>query len=565
MKKLIYLIVTVSLVFSSCNELNPLEDIYAELDAAEGSEEEEGEIIEDLITLSEEDYETLGLEDAFFTDNESAIAQIPAFLSSVYNAEDFPLLGAGSIVNVVYELEKGTNLESVDNFTSAETYTLENADYPGASQNATAFFESEEPSDFIPTILSDNITEFEEGSKVLVRYNQYQGEVEVGVSDFFVADFQTEQSLLNFEAISVTGDEQEWFADDRFGAVISGFSSGSRFENDDWLVSNEINLSEFPDASFQINQVLNFGNYEDLSILITTDYQGDVETTSWDEINLQTVPEGDSWDPVLSEEYSLSDYNGETIRIAFRYTSTTETAGTWEIFQVYLRAIGVTGETELEELFYTYDGQNWDIDDSNVYYLSSEDYDLMGEEFGQPGRFDNFSSSVLPENYLPAFLNLTYPFAQEDDTLIVIFKFFNGSVVLRGNEYTFSEGVWMRDTTSLQFGYDGVSWLPDNTINYTFASSDYDIVANSTELAEDTTFDEALSNLQFFGNFNRTGGSTTWTDEMMIRAIGIVLDSIDTAAEEGQKYAVTVSIFDGSVGTETFNLIKENGVWVSND
>ena len=49
----------------------------------------------------------------------------------------------------------------------------------------------------------------------------------------------------------------------------------------------------------------------------------------------------------------------------------------------------------------------------------------------------------------------------------------------------------------------------------------------------------------------------------ILLTIGIVLDSINPNAEEDQKYAVTVVIYNGSTTNETFFLIKTDGAWVA--
>ena len=569
MKKIYYSIVVLALAFSSCDELNPLEDIYAELDA---TEEGVTDVRADEITLTEDDYSDLNLETSYFTDEDQAKTLLAEYLSSVYNSEDYPFLSSGSIVMVNYNLSNDEEVESVDmeveNYVSPLIYTLDTSDYPGAIDNASGFYETETPSDYMTDILTANYSTVEEGDVVLVKYNQYIGETEVGISEFYTKDFKTEQTLLDFEVIDLSGD-QTWEAS-QYGVRMSGYDGGAN-ENEDWLVSQEIDLTDNDNALFQVNQVLNYGSYDEVTVLISTNYSGDVTTATWDEIELTNVPEGNSWTEFLSDEYSLSAYNGEVIRIAFKYNSTTSSAPNWQIAQVYLKSVGVTGETAFNEIYYTYDGQDWEVDES-VYYLTSNDYDEMGEEFGQPGRFNNFSSSVLPEDYLPVLLSNMFPYAQEEDSLILSYKYYDGDDTdVLADIYTYVEGSWSAIDvgesyeTQLQFGYDGSNWVPDNTINYTFTEADYDTIANSEELAADSTYEAALSNLDYYGNFNRTGGSTTWSDEMLIKAIGIALNSIDPNAEDGQKYVVTVSIYDGSSGTEIFSMIKESGEWILNE
>jgi len=74
----------------------------------------------------------------------------------------------------------------------------------------------------------------------------------------------------------------------------------------------------------------------------------------------------------------------------------------------------------------------------------------------------------------------------------------------------------------------------------------------------------AAGNLDSYGNFNRTGGGSSWSDEMMVTAMGVMLDNLDPSSEDGQKYITTCNIYDGSSGTEDRSLIKEAGVWIQN-
>ena len=169
---------------------------------------------------------------------------------------------------------------------------------------------------------------------------------------------------------------------------------------------------------------------------------------------------------------------------------------------------------------------------------------------------------------MPTFLNLKYPFAQEDDEIFVIYDYFSSSsgAQIRGNLYTVIDGEWVGAEstieTSLQFGFENGTWVPDNTIRYTFTGADY--AAVGAALINEPGFELAAANLQNFGNFNRTGGSTNWSDSMMITAESIVLNNINPGAEEGQKYIVTVNTYIGSNSTLNIRVIKEGGEWVPN-
>ena len=192
----------------------------------------------------------------------------------------------------------------------------------------------------------------------------------------------------------------------------------------------------------------------------------------------------------------------------------------------------------------------------------------MGEGSGQPGRFNNFSNSVPADDYIPTFLSLTSPFAfaQEEDEIFVIYKYFSTSCFCtqtRGNSYTIIDGEWTPHTsvisTTLQFGHDGNSWVPDNTIRYTLTGADYGAIVSALS----GTYPDATSSMDNFGNFDRRSGNNAyWSDDMVVEALNIVLNIIDPSAAEEQKYVVTFDVFTGSSGTEDFAMIKIGGEWV---
>ncbi len=555
MKKVIYLLSFIGMAFVGCN---PVEDIHNEIDSQDNSVEGSTEY-----TLTSEDYADLveqGEDEEAdfyetyeaFSDVDDAKLMLPDFLSSKY-----PFWGQGSSVTVNYNLYDG-NPEDVSLYVNADYYELTSADYPQGDLNAVGFYPNEYASDYINDILTMQFSTAIEGQVVLVEYNEYTAEPIEGYSNLVDVDFVEAQTLLDWETQSVSGDEA--WAGTQYGATMDGSPTfpGSNV-NEDWLISPAIDLSTEINPLFQVTQILNYSAGDDwYNIMISTDYVDDVTTATWTNIEVSPSPTGDSWSSFTSDDYNLSAYEGETIHIGFKYESDITTGATWEIEQVLVKVPGVEGETLSKNMYYKYTGSEWDLVD-NVYYLSSGDYDSMGTSSGQPGQYNNFSSSVLPADYLPQFLNINYPYAQEDETLFVVYKYYEGSTVTKGNLYTFTSGEWVPSVATLQFGFTDGIWVPDNTIRYTVASSDYSLVAST--LLTEPGFESAAGNLDSYGNFNRTGGSSAWTDSQMKTAIGVVLDNLDPNAEEGQKYIVTVDVYNGASGTEDFPVIKTDGVW----
>ena len=547
MKKILLLIAVFSMVFTSCE---PLEDINTEIDADVSA------ITGDVIyTLTDEDYDALELSFGSFSSEDDAKTALPGFLSDKY-----PVWGKGSTALISYNLYVG-NAEGISDYTGANTYSLALTDYPGASENATAFYEDEKSTELLPDILASEITDAVDGDVVLAKYKQYVGETVNGITEFYTRDFAGEGTLLDYEAVSVTGD-QVWEGSN-YGAKMTGFDSGNRNPNEDWLISSDIDLSSFPNATLETTQIFNYGDPSGFTVLISTDYTDDILAATWDVIQLTNVPDGTSWDAVLSEAYSLSDYNGETINIAFKYISTDSNAGTYEIVDVSLKAPGVEGDAEPRSEFYTFDGSSWELSES-VYYLSDADFDSMGESSGQPGRYNNFSSSISPDDYLPVFLNSKYLFAQEGDALSVIYKYFSSSsgAQLRGNLYTFNAGTWegyeSTQETSLQLAHDGNAWVPDNTIKYEFVASDYTLIADTYR--DNPDYASAVANLETYGNIS----TFNWDEDQIDAAVNTVLEEHFPSMDEGQKFAVTIYVYNGSSNNITMNYILSGGVYIRN-
>lgn len=556
MKRIIYCLAILGITFVGCN---PMEDIYDGLDSTP-----DPIVGTEFYTLTDEDYSELELGFGSFSSEEDAKTMLPAFL-----ADKYPFWGEGSSVTVGYDLYIG-NAEGINDFTDSDIYEFTNADYATTGSDAFGFYPNVNALGEIPSVLDAQIETPEEGQMVLVKYNHYTEVPEVGVSSLETYNFNG--SLDDFESISVIGDDQTWYSSSYNGieyAKMSGYDSGvgSAFANEDWLISPEIDLDEESNVSLQISQAINFA--DDLSlinVMVSSDYTtgGDATTATWEVLNFTTAPAGNSYDYILSENYDLSAYDGETIHVALKYESTTDDAATWQIDFLSVNALGITGDYDAKGVYFVYEDGAWEEMD-NVYFLSSADYDSMGEDFGQPGRFDNFSSSISPNNYLPSFLHITFPYAQEEDELFVIYDYYssNSGAQRRGNFYTVIGGEFVAHqstiSTTLQFGVENGVWVPDNTIRYTFTDADY--AAAAAALAD--VYPGPSGSMANYGNMDRRPGhANEWTNPMVLDAIAVVLDIIDPSAQDEQKYVITVNVYNGSNTTEDFAVIKSGGEWV---
>lgn len=544
MKRIIYCLAILGITLIGCN---PMEDIYDGLDSSA-----EPIVGSESYTLVSDDYDELELSYGSFNSIDEAKTLLPGFL-----ADKYPFWGEGSSVVVGYELYIG-NAEGVSDFTSSDIYEFTNSDYATTGSDAFGFYPDVNATNEIPAILDAQVTSPAEGQVILAKYDQYTETPVVGLADLVAYNFAG--SMEGFTIGEEFGADEVWTSET--GYVQGNSYFGGQVANTEWLVSPSIDLSSESDLKFQITHELDYaGDASLLKIMISTDYTGDVLTTTWDEITLANPATGDM---ASSEDYDFSAYDGETINIAFKYESTDSDAGRWRIESMAIKTLGATGDTNSKGEYFMYSGGSWEAVEG-VYYLSSKDFDSMGEGYNQPGQYDNFGSSVPPDNYLPTFLSLNFPYAQEDEELFVIYDYYSSSsgAQRRGNLYTVTGGEFVGHestiSTTLQFGFENGLWVPDNTIRYTLTAADYTLIA--AELGE--TYPDATSSMSNYGNMDRRAGNVAeWTDPMVLEAVAVVLNDIDPSAAEEQKYIVTIEIYNGSNTTEDFAVIKMGGEWV---
>lgn len=528
------------LVFTTA--CNPMDDIHDEIDAIENPVVGSAEY-----TLTDEDYEDLELGFGSFSSVDDAKAMIPGLLTDLY-----PVWGKGSSVLVGYDLYIG-NAEGVSDYSGADIYQLTNSDYASTGSDAFGFYPKTDAASQIPDVLAAQITSPTEGQIILAKYKQYTEVPEVGLAN--IIDYNFAGSFEGWTIGEEFGDDAVWTS--QSGYVQGNSYFGGQVANTEWLVSPSIDLTSESNLKFQITQELDYaGDASLLKIMVSTDYTDNVLTATWTEITLGTPASG-TMGP--SEDYDFSAYDGQTINVAFKYESTDTDAGRWRISNMAIKTLGATGDTDSKGQHFMYSGGVWEAVDG-VYFMSSADFDSMGESSGQPGRYNNFGSSTPPGDYLPTFLSITYPYALEGDELFVIYDYFSSSsgAQIRGNLYTVIDGMWVGHestiSTTLQFGHDGTNWIPDNTIRYTLNAGDYDFIVSTYGAA----YASQTSNMAQYGNFN----GFSWTDDQILEVVGGVLLNNNPSAAEGQKYIVTYSIYDGSTHDEDISVILENGVYI---
>ncbi|WP_303311693.1 choice-of-anchor J domain-containing protein [Hymenobacter sp. BT730] len=121
-----------------------------------------------------------------------------------------------------------------------------------------------------------------------------------------------------------------------YGVQINGYASGNK-ENEDWLISPALALSatQYPLFSFW-SRVAFTG--PGLSLRVSTNYTGSGDPhaagVTWTDLNADFAT-GDTWTD--TGDIDLSAYKGQTVYLAFVYTSTTTGAARWTLDDLRLR------------------------------------------------------------------------------------------------------------------------------------------------------------------------------------------------------------------------------------
>ncbi len=139
-------------------------------------------------------------------------------------------------------------------------------------------------------------------------------------------------SLGKFSAQSVSG-TQTWTYNSSYNcAYMSGYSSGTNYANEDWLISPAINLSSVSSAKLTFDHAKYSGTTNtDITVWVSTDYSSGLPSTAtWTQLTISTYPTNYTF--VSSGNIDLASYIGNSnVHIAFKYVSTSSSAGTWEM------------------------------------------------------------------------------------------------------------------------------------------------------------------------------------------------------------------------------------------
>jgi len=567
MKKLLILLIgLVSLMSVSCE---PMNDIYDDIDTSikvEGTTD---------LVLSEDDYSTLDVAGNKFSTIDEAKALIPALLKQKY-----PAFTENSLATVYF---------NVDNPTTVEDYTVVAADYSAiglSNEYVTGMSD-------VVDLLKSKFPQAAKGDFVKLTYRTLANEIQYNLDP---DDFDLIQDELgdtypdptssagNYSNFERREDKDAYWTNDMILEALNVVLSdryddveGQKY-NVSYAIYDGNAGSESMTVQFDGNSYFVVGGmaYEItnddndyIGVELGDEYPGpagnaaqynsfDVRTTSdnyWsDDMLVEAV------NAVLMNQYPDAE-NGAKFEVTYQiYNGSVNT-----VVQSYILASDtyvVDNDASVSTIqttqVYAFINGNW----TQPLNLETADYTAMGQNYPNFDDVDDVAYKI------PIFLNNKFQYAEQGDYLAVAYSYYTSgsgtatrysNFVFENNSFQYISDVM---ETTLQFGYDGINWVPDNTIQYSFITADYSLIASELMGA----YPAQAGNLENYGNFNRGGGSTSWDDDMMLDAINIVLDNIDPNAEVGQKYIVSYVIYSGGYSTESVSMIKtEEGSWVYNN
>jgi len=180
--------------------------------------------------------------------------------------------------------------------------------------------------------------------------------------ELFVFNYENfnDTTLGNWTQISVSGPDQIWFAEDRYGiedsptAKMTGYDGGS-FENEDWLISPPMDAFLKDDEKLEFWTATNY-NGPQLQVKLSTDYDGsgDPNTANWTELSAQLS--AGEWEWTWSGSIDIEDLVDEEIfYVAFQYNSTSDEAATWEVDEILIsgkHSLGIEEQSEEAASFF---------------------------------------------------------------------------------------------------------------------------------------------------------------------------------------------------------------------
>lgn len=123
-----------------------------------------------------------------------------------------------------------------------------------------------------------------------------------------------------------------WAQDSRYGMKATAYVSGTAYAASSWLLSPTVDMTTAKSPVMTFSHAARFFNniQEDATLWAK------VEGGDWQQLTIKDYPSGENWD-YITTNVDLTSFAGKKVQFGFKYTSTAEHAGTWEISELSIK------------------------------------------------------------------------------------------------------------------------------------------------------------------------------------------------------------------------------------
>ena len=166
---------------------------------------------------------------------------------------------------------------------------------------------------------------------------------EANISLYLSEPFTDGQGAFTIQDVLLTDPlTYVWKFDARYGMKATAYVGGNH-ASESWLVSPTLKFKNAVHPVLTFDQASKYAASftDEVFVMVSTDYAGDVTTATWTHVPFNQddhgeclVPDGASWDFIPTGELDLSAFIGNKVTIGFKYTSSDAASATWEIKNV---------------------------------------------------------------------------------------------------------------------------------------------------------------------------------------------------------------------------------------
>lgn len=447
-----------------------------------------------VYTLTDADYEAIGGDVAtnkYFSTDNMPDDYLPEWLGDTYYTAD-----AGSSANLTYRFKTiyphyqniPYEILTEDDYTVIYGEGYNNATFLNASNVGRMY-----------RILNAKYTEPQTDDLVMVEYEYSEDGVPSRGETIASWDFENLEegdieSMDGGWTLSASGDtwQVKEYSNNKYLQFTANYAEA---EAKAWLVTPGIAINE-TGLNLGWDVCVGYWNANCLSVLISTDFAGDVNTATWTDVtaqfNIPQEPTSGYGTMASAGVMSLDDYAGKTIYVAYHYVGNKQTPATttYQIDNIMVaNEIAAPVETETRFALYEYTGNGWyEFENSNhAICLSMADYEEIG---GNPGKYYNFDDNAPAQAYMPQFLAKHAGYALDGDTCTVIFRQYDGGNQVGNEQYVYhaASNLWqycdlIREETR-PYGFNGTEWNYNPSVTI--------ILEVGKNIAESSTFYQAI-------------------------------------------------------------------------